>query len=154
MIRSLRRRHGAILLGLAAVVPLLAVVALLARPTLPIGPAPIPAPTTDEWTALLSEGRVRALIESDGGREWLHLKRNPALIAPDVLVYWTSAIPRQRGGPGDDAVLLGPLGDAGTHTYDLPLRETPGVVLLYSLGHATVVGSTPVGSIARLDRGR
>ncbi len=71
-----------------------------------------------------------------------------------MLVYWAPTVPGDRAQLPEDATLLGALGDAGPRNFDLPLRDTPGHLLLYSLGHRTVVASTPTGSVKRLDRTR
>jgi hypothetical protein len=140
------------IVGVAAVVPLVTVLALFGRPLPPILPTSAPAPDTDAWTALDPDERVHALIETDGSQEWLHLMRDGALAAPDILVYWAHVGPAERTSLPDDATLLGALGDTGRHSFDLPLRDTPGTLLLYSLGHRAVLTATPVGRIARLDR--
>ena len=154
MIRSLRRRHAGLVLGVAVIVPSVVLLALAARPSPPIMASLASPPATGSWTIVDSDGGLRALIEASGGREWLHLARDTTLVAPDVLVYWS---PEPASGdepfpPG--AVLLGALGDPGTHTFNLPAREVSGVMLLYSLAHRSSVASLPLDRIRRFDRER
>lgn len=154
MIRSLRRRHGVLILGVAAVVPVLVIAALAVRPTAPIMPAISGPPATDSWTTLDSDRGLHALIESEGSREWLHLVRSPSLVTPDALVYWSPTAPSRDEPFPADAVLLGELGDTGRHVFDLPIRDVPGLLVVYSLAHQSAVTATPFTQIRRLDRKR
>ena len=132
------------------VIPLLAVLALAWRPTLPIMTATGPALMTDRWTSIEESGRVRALVESEVGREWLHLARDERFVAPDVLVYWSSERIDPDGPFPTNAVLLGALGGPGVQTLNLPARDVSGVLTLYSLGHGAILGSTPLSGVRRL----
>jgi hypothetical protein len=152
VIRELRRRHTSLIVGVALTVPLLVVLALTMRPTPPVMAAAGSAPSTDSWTALGPKNGVRALVESQGGREWLHLVRDDSFVEPDVLVYWSpESFPDDEPMP-PSTVLLGALGDPGAHTFNLPAREVSGILMLYSLPHRTTVGAMPVGQIRRLER--
>ena len=116
--------------------------------------AATPPPSIESWTVLGPNDSLHALIESEGGQEWLHLARDEGFVAPDVLVYWSPE------GMGDDepfpssAVLLGALGDLGAQSFNLPARDVSGVLLLYSLAHQSIVTSAPVTQIRRLDHAR
>ena len=154
MIRSLRRRHARIVLCVAAIVPLVVLWALVARPTPPIMALAAPPPATESWTALGPNDSLRALIESDGAQEWLHLARDETLVAPDVLVYWSPEAPARDERFPSSAVLLGALGDPGAQTFNLPVRDVNGVLFLYSLAHQSSIATTPLAQIRRLDHER
>jgi len=154
MIRSLRRRHATMIVGIALIVPILAVLALAARPVPPIMAAAAATPSTGNWTALGPRGGVHAFVESESGREWLHLVRDEEFVSPDVLVYWSPEPPATDEPFPSGAVLLGALGDPGAHTFNLPARDVGGVLLLYSLAHQSVVAATPLNQIRRLDHDR
>lgn len=150
MIRALRQRHARIIGILAVVVPLLFLMALAARPNWPTQQVSGTAPSSGGWTAFGSEDSVRALIESKGVRDWLHLARDETLARPDVLVYWAEEAPAKDAPFPIDAVLLGPLGDTGTVTFDLPARSTAGTLLLYSLGHREIVAMQPISAVRHI----
>jgi hypothetical protein len=154
LIRALRQRHQRIFLGLAVALPLLFIAALAVRPSWPTQPSPGPAPSTEDWTAIGGLEGGRALIEQQGTQEWLHLVRTDALVAPDVLVYWTDEAPDLDSPLPDDAVLLGALGDVGSSTFDLPARSVSGALVLYSLGHRNLVAVQPMSAIKRIGGGR
>ena len=154
MIRALRERHERNLLALAVALPLLFLAALMVRPTWPTQQSPGPPPSIDAWTEVGPGSGARALIERQSTREWLHLARTEALVAPDVLVYWAERAPDLDAPLPDDAVLLGALGDVGTTTFDLPARGVNGALLLYSLGHSSLVATVPMSSIETTGGGR
>ena len=154
MIHSLRERHQRTFLGLAVALPLLFIAALAVRPDWPTQESPGPAPAIEAWTVIGALGGARALIEHQSTREWLHLARTDALVAPDVLVYWTEEAPGFEEPLPRDAVLLGALGDVGTSTFDLPARGVGGALVLYSLGHRRVLAVQPMGTIKRTGEGR
>lgn len=154
MIARLRRRHASLIGSVTIVVPVLVVLALALRPEAPIMVTAGTVPATDEWTPLDPGESLHALLESEGNREWLHLVREGAFVAPDVLVYWSSErIAADEPFPVS-AVLLGALEGVGAQTLNLPARDVSGVLTLYSLGHQAIVATTPVSSIRRLDRDR
>lgn len=154
MIRSLRRRHAKLILGIAAIVPIVVLLALAARPTPPIMASSAPRPAVGSWTALGPNDGLHALVESVGTQEWLHLARDEKLVAPDVLVYWSPEAPVDKEPFPSSAVLLGALGDTGAQTFDLPASDVSGVLLLYSLAHQSTIATTPMTRIRRLDHER
>ena len=154
MIRALRGHHERIFLALAVALPLLLLAALMVRPSWPTQQSPGPAPSIEAWTEVGPGSGARALIEQQNTREWLHLARTEALVAPDVLVYWAEKAPDLDSPLPDDAVLLGAFGDIGTVTFDLPARGVSGALLLYSLGHSSLVATIPMSSIETTGGGR
>lgn len=129
--------------------PLLFAAALVVRPDWPTQPAESPAPAVETWTTIGGVAGARALIERQSTREWLHLARTEKLVAPDVLVYWTEEAIDPDASLPNDAVLLGALGDVGAVTFDLPVRSTSGTLVLYSLGHKSLVAAEPMSTIKR-----
>lgn len=154
MIRVLRERHERRFQALAIALPLLFLAAWVVRPSWPTQQSPGPAPAIESWTEVGPGSGARALIEQQSTREWLHLARTEALVAPDVLVYWAEKAPDLDSPLPDDAVLLGAFGDVGTTTFDLPARGVGGALLLYSLGHSSLVATLPMRSIERIGEGR
>jgi hypothetical protein len=153
MIRALRERHERRFQALAVAIPLLFVAALVVRPSWPTQPSPGPVPSIEAWTEVGPGSGARALIERQSTREWLHLARTDDLVAPDVLVYWAEKAPDLDAPLPDDAVLLGAFGDVGTTTFDLPARGVGGALLLYSLGHSSLVATVPMRSIEQIGEG-
>ena len=154
MIRRLRQRHASVLFALAVVVPVIFVAALAVRPELPVMPSASPPLQTESWTALDPGGSLRGLIEVRGHNEWLHLVRDERLVAPDALVYWSSEVPGDDAPFPPAAVLLGALGDTGSHTYALPARDVTGNLLVYSLAHRSVIAAAPLAQIQRTGTNR
>jgi hypothetical protein len=147
LIRRLRGRHASTIFGLAVVLPLLFVAALAVRPSWPTQQSAGSAPSIDKWTDIGPGSGAHALIEQQSTREWLHLVRTDTLVAPDLLVYWVEKTPALDAPLPDDAVLLGAFGDVGTTTFDLPASGVRGALVLYSLGHRSLLAALPVDSI-------
>lgn len=150
MIAPLRRRHRLLVAWVGAIALAAFVAALAARPPRPLNPGPARTDTSS-WAAFGPDGGIRAIRERESGREWVRVARGPRLVSPDLLVYWAPA-----GGAGAElpvgAVLLGPLGDPGVRHYELPASDTPGVILIFSLGHDRLVATQPLGSVGLIDR--
>ena len=141
MIARLRRRHARMTawVGVVALVGLLA--ALAARPSRPV----VATIETAGWSDVGTSG-IRALRERRAARQWVSLETPPALVSPDPLVYWTPREDVTSDLPGD-VVLLGPLGDRGISLYELPVADTAGSLVVYSLGHDVVLAAEPLISI-------
>lgn len=139
MIRTLRRAHGRIALALAVLVPAVFVASVLARKAWqPL--AELPAPWSDADAARLDGLALQSFaagstffVAREGERLLVSLHDDRA---PSVLAYWTTA-----RGPIDelpaDAVLLGSV-DRRVHRLRAPTGD--GQLVLYSLGHGTVIG--------------
>lgn len=145
MIRSLRARHRAIFVVLAALVPAGYAAALLGRRAAPPTSAwpeatVTPAASGDErlvtWSPISLRTRIR---RADDGTLAVALEswREPA--PPDALVYWSASEPGDGELP-DDARLLGPLGN-GPRALSLEHAPEGGWLVLFSLGHGEVVAS-------------
>jgi len=153
LIHALRVRHGRIFVGLAVALPVLFIAALAVRPSWPTQESSGPAPSTETWTVIGNLRGARAMIEKQSTREWLHLARTDHLVAPDVLVYWAEEAPDLDSPLPSDAVLLGAFGDVGTSTFDLPARSIGGTLILYSLGHRSLLAVQPMDTIKRIGEG-
>lgn len=154
MIRPLRIRHRRTIVALSGLVPLLFVAGLLVRgpiPRMEIVPGGTPARppvgavvtarSDDSWAELAI--RTTWYREEATSRRWVRLEILDELKRPDLLVYWSAS--RSGATLPDDAVLLGGIADGGTGSWPLPTgKETGGVLLLYSLADAEVVGSADV----------
>lgn len=147
MIAPLRARHRRTVTVLALALPALYLLALRARPDPPtMAAAALPDAASP---AVASDARVSALpsplfpgldIDARLLAAGTVLELAPRVMprAPDVLVYWRSAGGDRDEGdalPGD-AVFLGPLAPRAAR---YPLPTSGGTVLLYSLGHRTVI---------------
>jgi hypothetical protein len=150
MIRRLRQRHR--LLTGALVLPLIgAGIALASRPAVPVMdalPPPLaagaPSASAPLWSA--ADRWIGAVIATTLHPDQVVLTPIEPLRRPDCLLYWSPRPAEGDGLPGG-AVLLGAIsGDAGQH-IPLPAaaRADDGVLLIYSLGHSTVVASLALG---------
>lgn len=142
MIRSLRARHRGIFVLLALTLPVGFTAALLARRTQSVSPSP----STDD------AGRGRTLRWDEFGLELgveyvqgatlrLRLRRWSEPAAPGLLLYWCPLAATDASLPGE-ARLLGSLGPAASAPRDFSLNDVSprGWLVLYSLGHAEVLG--------------
>ncbi|MEM8962707.1 MAG: hypothetical protein AAGD38_14575 [Acidobacteriota bacterium] len=152
MIAPLRRRHRWLLPLVALVTLPLTVAALIGREpadrwvpepgTTSIGTAPwvqaeLPVLSVDDTSI---EGVTIELLE-DGATRRLALRATTPLTAPVVLVYWsTDASTSTETGLPVDATLLGSFDGEQQRRYRLD-GPLPGTVVLYSLGHQTVIGT-------------
>lgn len=156
MISSRRRAHRRAFAVLAIVLPVLIVGALATRPDAPVSPenadqlfraAGFASSTSAEPASIVfdeSSFEVSVTGSPTGGRA-LVVRPGAAISEPDLLVYWARAIDATSSLPGD-AVLLGTL--AGDSARELPLppqaAETPGALIVYSLGYQRVVSRIPL----------
>ena len=157
MIAPLRRRHRWMTASLAAVLPVLSVAALAARPDEPLAerlPSSLAAPAAGEVEAdlgeLLADPAVAVRARTDGAAWRLELDPARPIALPEVLVYW-SASPSAGGGLPEDAYLLGGLAGDRARSFALPADALgrAGALVLYSLGHQQVVASTRLPAIGR-----
>jgi len=149
MIAAARRRHRIAIGALAAVVPPLFAIALLARPA-PTAPlvAPDAPPATallwerdDRWPRLPILTRVWGL-RPDGPPAVVELAPARDPMRPDVLVYWAPDGTPERLPEG--AFLLGRLAGASARRLALPAEvaaAAAGRLWLYSLGHHELLDS-------------
>ncbi len=165
MIHARRRAHGRIFTVLAVAVPGALLASLLLRPEVPPIQGGDAALLRADGFALAPPTEARTLgaaphtlvVESLGdrdGRRVLALRPEPAILAPDVLVYWTDADPGPDALPTADATLLGSLSGAARRELLLPRGVGPGQgrLLLYSLSHQEVVAQVGLGADAEADR--
>ena len=160
MIAPLRQRHRNMIIAVGAVVMLGMLVAMDSWTARPV--AATAGENTSSWTAVSWAGAsdsplttnpettVRLARRREAGSQRIFVRRGHKLTAPDVLVYWA---PRSGGeGPlAADAVLLGPLDDAGTHAWDLPASHMPGVLIFFSLGHREEILTVRVAEVYSIE---
>ncbi len=155
MIAPLRRRHRLMATTLLVAVPVLYVLALLARPAEPVMetlPAGF-ANAVGEGQVLFAEDdlfvehRIAVRLRSDSRGPVLELEPMEPLALPDVLVYWSPSRQASPGLPGD-AYLVGALA-AGASFSELPpaAARGGGRVVLYSLGHKQVVAAAELPEV-------
>jgi hypothetical protein len=124
MTQPLRRAHRSIWLGLGVILPALLAGGLALRP--PQAPEERP---TDRITLRLPNGTE---MVADSRELW-----GSAVDAPDPLVYWSG----DSAGMPANSHLIGSL-ERGRHAA-LPLPESGGYLVLYSLAHGEVVAKAP-----------
>lgn len=151
MIAPLRRRHQAGILFLLSVIPALALLALLQRPggalteelpsILLSRNANVQTPAVDRED-LFADRLVRIRQWRSGMLALIEIEPMHAFGKPDVLAYWSQQEITAGGGLPNSAFLLGPVTVGAARTFPLPRAalRTPGHLLLYSLGHAEVIG--------------
>ncbi|MEM1096610.1 MAG: hypothetical protein AAGJ10_18570 [Bacteroidota bacterium] len=160
MIRPLRTRHRVMVSTLAVVLPVLFVASLLVRQhpavmdTLPV-PVSAEAPSLlrSETTATFGALSVSLRVYEDARpatRLAVALRPDASPSAPDVLAYWSETPPSAATLP-DAAILLGTLAGPQSRTFMLPeaALRTEGYLILYSLGHQALLGSSPLSSSTR-----
>ncbi len=151
MIAPLRRRHRVMVTLLLIAVPVGLVLALAARPPVPVVeglPAALAAGPGFGGGDVESYdvfGELGVAVRSYHAADGAVLELTPAepLARPDVLVYWSGETASDR--LPDGAVLLGALSDRA-RTYSVPAAAAgrAGHLVLYSLGHQEVVASGAV----------
>lgn len=135
MIAPLRARHRRVTTALAVTVPILYVLALGSRL-----PGEQPAETINAPTGAVGlSGEAAGSAWRDGSQLWFLPDGDPAL--PDVLLYWSPAVPGAEELP-TGSHLLGSLDGDALRALALP-PQPGGHLVAYSLGHARVVGSGP-----------
>ncbi len=170
MIRPLRRRHDAMIGVLALVVPVLFALTLVARPseatwlgavppTFVEGPdgvrlltdrdVPARRPLDPPAPLPLDAGRLVG-VHTSGDMAWLDVETGDLPDHPGLLLAWVPDAEAVRPGEADpgftplprDAHLIGALRARAACRYPLPADALAGTgaLLLYSLGHQTVVG--------------
>jgi len=157
MIAPLRGRHRLMIGLIAPLVIVLFVLALKARPSLPVmdePPAALVEPSPGDGEVLFERpelfsrpaiaGRVRAT--ATGLQLELEPREAPRL--PSVLVYWTAAASPPSIADLASARLLGPLDDTRTQVFPLPDSARGGYLVLYSLGHQELVASAELPELA------
>ncbi|MEP6571328.1 MAG: hypothetical protein ABJD11_01490 [Gemmatimonadota bacterium] len=163
MIRSHRRVHAIVFLGLSAMLPVILLAALRARA--PIAEmSEIPRPllgtgalslTPPDGAAIARFGRLplrvsmEASLGTPGG---LALRLEPAgrIDQPDLLLYWDPVVPAGSDLPSD-AVLVGSISPehSSIALLSASTRLDRGVLLVYSLAHHLVVDTLSVVSVGR-----
>jgi hypothetical protein len=147
MIRKLRARHRAMIVLLTPILPVILLVALVARS--PVPQTGLPRELMDqedpnlvavgsEWTMLKSP-RIQARFlarQGDSTPSAIALDYVEQPTPPDLLLYWAETAGDSTTLPAD-AVLLGPL-ETGKQLR-LPVANR-GYLILYSLAHRERVG--------------
>lgn len=158
MIRPLRQRHRMIISLLALVLPVAFIFALAARKRVP-RMQDVPAslrgndatlPQTlfereDLWPDLSITTRLLA-DQHQPAKLAVELHPQEALAAPDILVYWRPRDVEASAASLAQAYLLGTLGGRQKRSWYLPeaARTTEGELILYSLGHQTILATAPL----------
>lgn len=157
MNRSGRRRHRLIVTALLGIVPVGVVIGLLAREPVPAMHPTDPAlhglrrfavppgtnPSEEGWS-LVGGLDLGVQLSTDGEQRHLDLYPGPETLAPDVLVYHSASAVVAGGDLPGDALLLGSLAGLEPRRLPFPSDRSAGHLILYSLGHARLLGSTPV----------
>jgi len=164
VILPLRRRHLAVFVVLAAIVPAGLVASVAMRAPLPVQEAlpedlvrPEEATEPPDDLSWVREGPLweelgieTALVPSPGDNPLLAVRPTRDLRAPKVLLYWAAGAGEDEEVPSG-AVLLGALVGTETSTFRLPtaMRNRDGRFLVFSLGHQQVLGVWPTRPPAR-----
>lgn len=145
MIRPLRRRHLWLVGGVAAIVAPIYLAALATRPapavqeSLPAALAEGGATGTGEAVELPTTPPIQVRPVAGGAIE---TRADGFVDGADLLLYWTAA---EGSRSLAEAHLLGALRGGERQLFDLPgtAAVTPGVLILYSLGHGEELASAP-----------
>jgi len=151
MIRPLRGLHRSVITVLAVLTPLVFVLGLLARQSIPhVEVPPTSAPGIDlRGLELIREDaapddlpiRVRWLGSADAaGTRAVQLELTGAVKLPDLLVYWEYA-PGADGTLSDRARLLGRVGGRRQVTWAVPEPAGSGWLVFYSGAWKVVAGT-------------
>jgi hypothetical protein len=154
MIRPLRRRHRTMIAALAVLVPAGLAAALAVRPRPPMVPQlPGAGPAIDcvrlDRRDLWGELPVRIRVGSSrgGGGTLIEVRLAGPLRRPDVLLYWSVALPAAGEPLPADSRLLGAI-EGGRSTRFLPEEALGGgALVLYSLGHGEVAGAARLPAV-------
>jgi len=168
MNRRLRHRHRWMVLGLALVLPA-AFSWTLASRRLDPGTGQLPAVLADPPAGhgqvlavrefLLGSVIVNSRLMADSASRQMTLEITPRTDPrePDPLLYWSPEAPEAESGSGvpPDAVLLGSLRGTRTRSFPLPkdAATRDGSLLLYSLGHQSVLGAATLPTQSLLAQG-
>lgn len=149
MILSLRQRHRRIFAVLGVMLPLLIVVGIVMRPTVPevetlppdLSPQPVTFTATGyERDDLFDKSPVRARLYRDheSGTFALGLTASKEFLKPDLLVYWSHSRPATGDTLPPEAQLLGAFVSAA---LILPpeASTTDGQLTLFSLANQEIV---------------
>ncbi len=145
MIRPLRRRHLWLVAAVAVIAVPLYLAALAARPapavqeTLPVELAERAMTASGEGIELPTTPPIRIRPVSGGAIE---AAADGFVEGAGLLLYWA---PAQGPRTLADAHLLGALRGGERQTFELPeaASGTPGVLILYSLGHGEELAYAP-----------
>ncbi|MEO1366433.1 MAG: hypothetical protein AAFX50_04610 [Acidobacteriota bacterium] len=148
MIASLRRRHRWMMVALTAGLPALLAASLVDRPGMPSSDFPGELLASASGPALSSGDAAFAAHSGTVTRydDALELELASALRAPDVLAYLSSTAADPSTGLPRDARLLGAVDPTRANLYAVGAAES-GHLVLYSLGHQTVVDSAAVDAV-------
>jgi hypothetical protein len=150
MIRPLRKRHRAMVVVLALVVPPLFALGILGRPqearmaAMPEGLAPEavdPGAVISRHTkGAMPEFTARATLFARGDGVAVTVETTPHPVRPELLVYWSADAVSGASLP-ETAYLLGSLGSGGPTAFDLPVEAAgrDGHLVLYALAQSEVV---------------
>jgi len=168
MNHRLRQRHRWMVLSLALVLPAAFFWTVSSR-RLDAGIHQLPAALADpppgrgEVLAvrdiLLGSTIVNSRLLLDSASRQLTLEITPRTDPrqPDPLLYWSPEAPEPESGAGvpPDAVLLGSLVGTRTRSFPLPREAATedGSLLLYSLGHQSVLGAASLPTQSLLAQG-
>jgi hypothetical protein len=154
VIAPLRARHRLWTGALAVAVPVLYVLALAARTEPPAVELP-PALAEDafgdvlrEMDDLFAEHAVATRVRRGSGGFQVELEPATAIVAPEVLVYWSPSAAMGDKMPAE-AFLLGSLAGTRARAFALPAAALgrDGWLLLYSLGHQQVLDAGALAAV-------
>lgn len=152
MIQPLRRMHRGMFFALLFILPVLFVSGLLSRPKGPpyalraLVDSAAGLKTVSHQTATLGIMKFQVWIRqstADNSGWDLQLVTEKALVAPDVLVYWSES--DAHAGLPAGAVLLGTFGYAKHYSLTAQEKEH-GFIVLYSLAQRQKLGSFAIAT--------
>ena len=145
MIRRLRRRHLWLLGGVAAIGAPLYLAALASRPAPAVQEA-LPSPLAEPPAAAAGEAialpTTPPILVRSAGAGAIEARAEGVVEGADLLLYWA---PASDSPSLADAYLLGPIRGGERQLFDLPAEAvgTPGVLIVYSLGHGEEIALAP-----------
>ena len=151
MIERLRGRHRRVVALLCVALPIGFVAGLLVRPEFPVQAADpaLRLPTgaagaENGWRyfELEAGGELALRVVGEDGGTLLEIQPEADPQRPDVLVYWSAAVPEESSALPAGAALLGALSGAELRRLPLPAGTSgdEGTLYLYSLGRQEIVG--------------
>ena len=149
MILELRRRHRLAASILVVLGPVLVIAAVLVRQRTPLAPQtlvvePAASQRTLDFAGLHVSLEIWRATAAEPAAYLARARATEPLRLPDPLLYWSPTAPAADRLPGG-AILVTPVGaDLAPNSWAPPDRPgASGYLILYSLAHDRVAGSTP-----------